>query len=39
MKVGGGGEPLVLYESGGGGLQYKNLKKWGGTPPFPPPTV
>ena len=35
-----GAEPLVLYESGGGGAQCKNLKKWGGgpwAPPFPPP--
>ena len=36
FKVGGGGEPLVLLESGG--AQCKNLKKWGGGawPLWPP---
>ena len=33
----GGGEPLVLYKSGGG-AQYKKLKKLGGGG-FPPPML
>ena len=38
FKVGGGGEPLALYESGGGGRNIKPEKVGGGArPPFPLP--
>ena len=33
FKVGGGGQPSVLHESGGG-AQYKNLKSGGGPSPL-----